>query len=62
VKRLLVHYEVLLCLLVGQFVCCIMAVSIEKECETSGSVAELQRHWDFMSREEMFVSISGENR
>jgi hypothetical protein len=29
VERLVVHYEILLCLLVGQFVYCFMAVSIE---------------------------------
>ena len=37
-------------------------VNRERFCETGESVAELQRHWDFMSREEMSVIISAEKR
>ena len=35
-------------------------VDREGFCETGESMAELQRHWDFMSREGVFVIISGE--
>jgi hypothetical protein len=62
VKRLLVHYETPLCLLVGQFVYCFMAMSIEKESVKRVGVWPSHNGTGVSCREKRCLSASPERK
>ena len=62
VKRLLVHYEILLCLLVGQLVYRFMAMSVEKESAKRVRVWPSYNDTGISCREKRCLSASPERK